>query len=627
MQYICSKCGKKVLNNKCDHCRFEIKIDDCGIVKLTDNNDFYFREKMPKPLLQKIIRSEDIHKAAYQGFKNELKWKYDFYAIDSNRGIGAVLGNLNENAVVLDYGCGWGNISKFMSNYVKEVYAMDMTYESLLFCKRTAQKNNITFIHGGDGNFLPFQENTFDLVFLNGVLEWLPEYNSVGKPQEVQINFLKNVKKILKPGGQLIIGIENRFGWVYFFGIRDEHTGLLYGTLMPRFLANAVSKLKRGKPYRTYTYSRFGYKRILKKAGFEDCEINIAFPNYRDITNIIIGGYLKKQNKHLARKKITNLKGKIKNYFVSSNLLRYCAHSYLVCANIKSGNFLQKILTDNSDNLSDIRQIRNQNHKSTVLVETERFIYKIPASASASDNLKREAEIINRFSLSGGFKRFLPEIYCKNVNNANILISKREKISGEINIKEIDDFLALKSVNIKNIRCDEIFKLDNVKLYLNYNGKEEKINDFLKFFEKASADCVFAHGDFHSLNMIPAEGGTRIIDWEFYSPQAPIEFDYINLLLFEESYLNNKTYLHVLKELLKGEFKVCGGNKFKKYFHILESIKPQVLLLYALQYQDCIMGRYENISCIPYQKDLKIKEIINLAEEFINDFSKNVNLP
>ena len=50
---------------------------------------------------------------------------------------------------------------------------------------------------------------------------------------------------------------------------------------MPRFLANIVSKKKLGKPYRTYTYSKRGYVRLLKDAGFDTPpDFYIAHPGY-----------------------------------------------------------------------------------------------------------------------------------------------------------------------------------------------------------------------------------------------------------------------------------------------------------------------------------------------------------
>ena len=51
---------------------------------------------------------------------------------------------------------------------------------------------------------------------------------------------------------------------------------------MPRFLANWVTMYRLGKPYRTYTYSKWGYQNLLKDAGFDTTKTTfyVAHPGY-----------------------------------------------------------------------------------------------------------------------------------------------------------------------------------------------------------------------------------------------------------------------------------------------------------------------------------------------------------
>ena len=72
---------------------------------------------------------------------------------------------------------------------------------------------------------LPFSDNFFDLVILNGVLEWVAldedtilEQHWDGKragktsyrktPEEMQIEVLKELRRVLKPDGFLYIAIK-----------------------------------------------------------------------------------------------------------------------------------------------------------------------------------------------------------------------------------------------------------------------------------------------------------------------------------------------------------------------------------------------------------------------------------
>ncbi|MEK7138176.1 MAG: hypothetical protein AAB787_01575, partial [Patescibacteria group bacterium] len=100
-----------------------------------------------------------------------------------------------------------------------------------------------------------------------------------------QIECLKTCKKLLKKGGFLYIGIENRFAAAYLRGI--DHSGLRFTSYMPRWLANIFTKLKKGHRYDTYTYNVSGYRKLLKSAGFDDPNFYLVYPGY-NLPRIII---------------------------------------------------------------------------------------------------------------------------------------------------------------------------------------------------------------------------------------------------------------------------------------------------------------------------------------------------
>ena len=79
---------------------------------------------------------------------------------------------------------------------------------------------------------LPLAENSFDLVIVNGVLEWVGEWDLTVDPRTVQVNFLKKILRLLKDDGILLIGIENRIGWGLFLG-GEDHSGMAYTSLVP----------------------------------------------------------------------------------------------------------------------------------------------------------------------------------------------------------------------------------------------------------------------------------------------------------------------------------------------------------------------------------------------------------
>ena len=182
---------------------------------------------------------------------------------------------------MLDLGCGWGAVSIALARSCGEVASLDLTRERVLSLKALAKfegLDNLTFVHGGDGA-LPFPDGHFDAVVLNGVLEWVPE-NRVGDPRQVQIGFLREAARTLKPNGVLYVAIENRLAARYVVK-REDHVGLYWSSFMPRRVSNAYSRLMRGKPYRTYTYSIQGYQRLFAAAGLRSTRFVCPLPDYR----------------------------------------------------------------------------------------------------------------------------------------------------------------------------------------------------------------------------------------------------------------------------------------------------------------------------------------------------------
>lgn len=207
---------------------------------------------------------------------------------------------LSQNSYVLDLGSGWGSYTFALSPRVTSVIAADSCKESLEFIGLRAKQdgiNNILPVHIEplDKGSLPFKSGIFDSVIMNGVLEWVGSYLSKGSPLGMQVDCLREVFRTLKPGGALLIGIENRFGLQYFYGAPDDHLlhysrdkKIAYTTILPRFIASLICRMKLGISYRTYTHSLLGLKRMLNKTGFRSIEFYFPVDGYRAITTKIL---------------------------------------------------------------------------------------------------------------------------------------------------------------------------------------------------------------------------------------------------------------------------------------------------------------------------------------------------
>ena len=205
----------------------------------------------------------------------------------------------NKDSRILDAGCMWGGVTIPAAQFHREIYAVDKTVETLEFLEIRAKQlgfNNIYAV-AAPLKTLPFKDNFFDHIILNGVLEWvgleedviLEKHWKGGRrekqkysktPEQMQADVLKELCRVLKPEGSLYIAIENRYGIQYFLTYPDNHNNVRFVSFMPRFMANAISKIRGKGQYRTYVYSPGQLSDLLSKSGFKVNSMYGLYPHY-----------------------------------------------------------------------------------------------------------------------------------------------------------------------------------------------------------------------------------------------------------------------------------------------------------------------------------------------------------
>jgi SAM-dependent methyltransferase/aminoglycoside phosphotransferase (APT) family kinase protein len=189
---------------------------------------------------------------------------------------------------VLDIGAGMGFMTALLAKYAKQVVALEAVPERARFIRKRAEHDRLN-IHPviGSATALPFAPESFDLITLNGVFEYIGLWGK-GDPEQVQRDFLAKMHRLLRPGGFLYVGIETRLALGCFLGARD-HSGLAFTSLMPRWLANWYCKVRSvpfygsehaARDYRTYTYTPAQYGKMFRAAGFETVTVHGAFDGY-----------------------------------------------------------------------------------------------------------------------------------------------------------------------------------------------------------------------------------------------------------------------------------------------------------------------------------------------------------
>lgn len=127
---------------------------------------------------------------------------------------------IKENDKILDCGCGEGFYVMVISSLFPKVKLVGLDHDPAILKKAQRwlkNKKNITWILG-DIYKIPFKDNYFDKIILSEVLEHIPD----------DLCALKEVKRVLKPGGMLAITVPNHhypFFWDPLNWIR-EYLGL-----------------------------------------------------------------------------------------------------------------------------------------------------------------------------------------------------------------------------------------------------------------------------------------------------------------------------------------------------------------------------------------------------------------
>lgn len=109
---------------------------------------------------------------------------------------------IDSESLVLDAGSGTGIVTLgfYSAGFKpKKTYNLDLSYNSLKVSREQFKKDKFVDsenVHTIQGNVLslPFTDNSFDLVFTCGVLEYVPLNDGI-----------KELARVLKPGGKLVL--------------------------------------------------------------------------------------------------------------------------------------------------------------------------------------------------------------------------------------------------------------------------------------------------------------------------------------------------------------------------------------------------------------------------------------
>jgi cyclopropane fatty-acyl-phospholipid synthase-like methyltransferase len=174
--------------------------------------------------------------------------------------------DLPADAVVLEIGAGCGAITRYLGESCAVVDALEPTFErARVAARRTAGLPGVT-VHNAEVADLP-AEPTYDLVVVVGVLEYV---GGGGRDERPYVEFLEALRSTLRPGGRLVLAIENELGVKYLAGAPEDHSNQVF---------HSVEGYPEDGPARTFSRRRLAG--LARTAGFDDTEVLGAFPDYK----------------------------------------------------------------------------------------------------------------------------------------------------------------------------------------------------------------------------------------------------------------------------------------------------------------------------------------------------------
>lgn len=259
---------------------------------------------------------------------------------------------------VLEIGCGMGAITNMLCDKCHEVTAVELSKRramaALLRCR---ERENLEIIVG-NLNDIEF-EKKFDYITLIGVLEYQGTFTDTENPY---LDFLMEIKKLLKPDGKLLIAIENKYGLKYWCGAREDHTGLPFEGMNQYTLSNREVR----------TFSRKELEGLVKDSGFQNTFFYYPMPDYK-LPTVVYSQERLPQNENMHNllpyyipDKITLVADEMAIYkdVIENGVFEFFANSFLVeCSDSEDiGGVIQSVLSSERQRRYQVATVFTKEH-------------------------------------------------------------------------------------------------------------------------------------------------------------------------------------------------------------------------------------------------------------------------
>ncbi|MCI8483811.1 MAG: methyltransferase [Lachnospiraceae bacterium] len=171
-------------------------------------------------------------------------------------------------AKVLEVGSGCGAVTESVTAQAASVTCIDLSKKrSTINALRNQKRENLKIRVGNFQDIEKKLEKDFDYATLIGVFEYGKGYIGGEKPYH---EFLTTIMEHLRPGGKLLMAIENKFGLKYWAGCTEDHTGNFFEGLEGYQDTEGVR-----------TFSKPELVQILEECGYHNYKFYYPYPDYK----------------------------------------------------------------------------------------------------------------------------------------------------------------------------------------------------------------------------------------------------------------------------------------------------------------------------------------------------------
>jgi SAM-dependent methyltransferase len=561
---------------KCTVCTREFPAP-YGIPCLAERRDYELDEN-EQQLMHQLL--EDCEHSGWQqaiaSASNRLSEPSAFleYVVSPCRASWWPLLNLPAGCRALDFGCEWGAVSFGLAPFVGCVVSCDLNLNRLRFLKMRARQDGLSslrFLCAGDTARLPFGDREFDLIILNGALDWVPLLRS-GSPLKIQRALLRESARLLSSEGQLLLAVYNRWSWRDWCGKQEACCKLPFVSLVLHEHPPSYSSLRVGNPSRTHSHSPWTHKRLLRSAGFASSKAFVPLPDFHFFRSILDPADKAAMEHYFAESESGRSAAlRVKARAMLLPLLPVSFH-WVADRGAKQASYLDTLSEHISRRLHD----RNDYFRGWVKFRVSRrevitvelkakagasnSMLKIPLSPMAIARTQTEQEILHTLWKIPAVSRACPEIPKPMLEGdfRDVRYYVQQALpgySGERCLRRgippsqwkqqaLDFIVRLHLATCVNLELDGAFWTDKILPHLlpglmctekQAGIKATCLEDFIKQeLVGHSWPFVFAHGDYWLGNLLFDEGGKQllgVIDWDGALPQALPLLDLLHFLL------------------------------------------------------------------------------------------------